>query len=557
MSKIDSFKFLESEIATIRKMKYGEKWPVVYFIHNDKEAYIGETTNVYLRTSQHIKDPARNSLENIHIISDEEFNKSAIMDIESSLIKYVSADKKFTLQNLNSGLQFHNYYQRKIYEDKFFKIWEKLRQRKLVHSSLRDIENSDLFKYSPYKALTSDQYLAVDFILHSLAENINTSKTFIINGSAGTGKTVLAVYLIKLLSSFKKHQTFNEDEDIVYLKSLFNIFSQNSDLRIGLVIPQTSLRKTLRRVFKGIDGLNSNMVLGPSDVAKSTFDLLVVDEAHRLKRRKNITNYADFDGTNVKLGLSLDSTELDWIVHQSKHQIFFYDSEQMIRPSDIPENIFSKFNFSQSENIFSYQLESQMRCLGGNDYIRYIKSIFSLNPPPEKLKFENYQFGIYEKIEDLVNRIKHENSSFGLSRVISGYAWPWKSKGDKTGLIKDIHIENLGLVWNSTLEDWVNSNNSINEVGCIHTTQGYDLNFAGVIIGKDLGFDPVTQKLFISREHYFDKKGFYGVNDPEELFTYIINIYQTLCLRAIKGTFIYVCDDNLRTYLKQYIPIIS
>lgn len=107
-------------------------------------------------------------------------------------------------------------------------------------------------------------------------------------------------------------------------------------------------------------------------------------------------------------------------------------------------------------------------------------------------------------------------------------------------------------VWNRTVEDWINSEKSVEEIGSIHTTQGFDLNYAGVIIGNDLKYNPYIQRLYASRENYYDVKGKNGTTD-DELLNYILNIYSTICTRGMLGTYIYVCDDNLRDYLKKYI----
>ena len=113
----------------------------------------------------------------------------------------MSADKLFKLQNGNGGLQNHNYYQRKMYEDKFREIWLQLKSKGLVKNDLRMIENTDLFIYSPYKSLTVDQYMIVNDILSDLAELVNKKEpaTFVVEGGAGTGKTILGIYILKLL----------------------------------------------------------------------------------------------------------------------------------------------------------------------------------------------------------------------------------------------------------------------------------------------------------------------------------------------------------------------
>ena len=91
------------------------------------------------------------------------------------------------------------------------------------------------------------------------------------------------------------------------------------------------------------------------------------------------------------------------------------------------------------------------------------------------------------------------------------------------------------------------------EVGCIHTTQGYDLNYAGVIFGNEIGYDPEKEELVIKHENYHDRNGKQSIDDPAELKSYILNIYKTILLRGIRGTYVYACDEHLRAYLKKYI----
>ena len=104
------------------------------------------------------------------------------------------------------------------------------------------------------------------------------------------------------------------------------------------------------------------------------------------------------------------------------------------------------------------------------------------------------------------------------------------------------------LVWNSTAQDWVNSPNAINEVGCIHTVQGYDLNYVGVIIGPEFSYNKKENQFFVNRDKYYDINGKGGVTDQKELKRYIINIYKTLMTRGIKGTYLYIVNEDLREF---------
>lgn len=569
MAEIITQKFNDGTPAILKSKKYGTNWPVVYIINNNEEAYIGETTDASIRANQHLANEVRRNLNKINIIGDDTFNKSSILDLESFLIKYMSADQKFKLQNGNGGLQNHNYYQREMYEIKFREIWLQLKSKGLVQHDLKQIANSDLFKYSPYKALTPDQYMIVNDILSDLADFVNKKEpaTFVVEGGAGTGKTILGIYILKMLSQAKDASQIEIEEDQVEqnLSEILKINDAVDDLKIGLVIPMDNLRKTLKKVFKSIKGLNSKMVLSPHEVGKSDekYDLLIVDEAHRLRRRKNLTQYGTFDENNRKMNLGNSGTELDWILLKSKYQIFFYDEGQSIKPTDVRKEDFEKLMFRKNYHV--YNLSTQLRCLlGGNEYIDYVKSIFSNEPPKKKIEFKKYDLKIFDNVNDMVEEIKAKDKEFGLCRNIAGYAWPWNSKGKgiafdqvntnqviKSG-IYDLEIEGYKYIWNSKATDWINSPNSVNEIGSIHTTQGFDLNYTGLIIGNELKYDLENNKFIIDRNNYFDTKGKDTAND-EELLNYLLNIYRTMMSRGMLGTYIYVCDNNLKKYLKKYI----
>jgi DUF2075 family protein len=237
---------------------------------------------------------------------------------------------------------------------------------------------------------------------------------------------------------------------------------------------------------------------------------------------------------------------------QSKKSLIFYDQFQSIKPSDTLRE-----NFIHLENQPSTRIEllkSQFRCKGGNEYVQFIHNLFSdNNNKTQKFESIDYECFIFENIQEMVDEIHKKESIHGLSRIVAGYAWEWKSNKNKEEY--DIIIDSTKLRWNSIATDWVNSKNSINEVGCIHTTQGYDLNYTGVIIGPEIDYDFENQKLIIYKDRYKDKAGKNTISDESILKNFILNIYRTILLRGIKGTYIYVCNENLRNYLKQFITI--
>ena len=357
--------------------------------------------------------------------------------------------------------------------------------------------------------------------------------------------------MIKLLKTdIRTHHLDESDE--VYSDEIAKILAFKEKLpnpKVALVVPMTSLRKTLKKVFSHVKGLNGSMVIGPSEAAKQEYDVLIVDEAHRLRQRKNITNFGSFDETNARLGFDkFEGNELDRILKMSKHQIFFYDEGQSIKPSDIAVEKFRKQKWSAS----MMKLTSQMRVKGGMDYISFIDKLLHsrLERGDSKLESESYELVLYDSLTHLYADLKLKEDEFGLCRLLSGYSWEWKSaKAD----VPDITIEGLNLKWNSTNEDWINSPNAFNEVGCIHTTQGYDLNYAGIIFGEEIKYNPTTKQIEIDATKYKDKKGKQGIEDPSLLKEYILNIYKTMMLRGIRGTYVYVCDEALKGYFKEFL----
>lgn len=569
MGKITTVQFNINDIEEIKNMHYGTNWPVVYIINNQKEAYIGETGNALLRFKQHLKNEERLKLNQANIIYDEEFNKSACLDIESLLILYMSADGKYKLQNGNLGQsRSHNYYQREYYLDKFNQIWFNLKHNGLVKNDLVSIANSDLFKFSPYKKLTEDQYNAVYYILNDLFKKVqkDESAAFIVNGGAGTGKTVLAIFLMKLITDImskeitQSYLDYLEDNELYeegFLDALLSL-KNKSKFKIALVIPMTSLRKTLKRVFKSVKGLKPSMVIGPSDVLKDDYDLLIVDEAHRLKRRINLSGYGQFDKNNKALGLGNEGTELDWILRCSKYQIMFYDKTQSVKPTDVRRESFVRIN--EQEESFQYNLISQLRVEGGIEYIEYIEQILNSIENIKPKKFENYDLQIFDDVKDMLQAIKQKDIQLGLCRNVAGYAWKWRTKGLSYDEIIskelfDIEIGDMKLIWNTEGQDWVNSTHASDEIGCIHTVQGYDLNYAGVIFGPEITYDDVQRRICIQKENYHDMNGSRGIQEEIELQEYIINIYKVLMTRGIKGTYVYVCDEKMREYLKRYLVV--
>lgn len=552
-------------------------WPIVYTLNNNSEIYVGESLNATGRMRQHLESPEKQSLRQVRIILDDTFNKSACLDLESFLIRMFSGDGRFQVLNRNDGVTNADYFQRSGYETKFEAIFERLHAQGLFAKRIPEIENSDLFKLSPFKSLNMDQEAVIEDILEGLFADLatKTPNTAVIQGGPGTGKTIVAIYLLKLLVDIGNRA----DEDNPDAESVFSEFFTEGHpellqgARLGLVIPQQSLRASIKKVFAKVPGLSPDMVVTPYQVAKAQvgYDLLIVDETHRLTQygaQAMGTLTRDYRTNSQELARPGEDwttlTQIDWIVRKSKHQVFLLDEGQGVRPTDVPANALSDLRVAAKAAERQYWLRSQMRVSAGDDYVGYVREVFSNSPPAAPKHFANYDLRYYDDATAMYDAIQARNAEHGLARLVAGYAWEWTSrptKGEPNNPdAYDIDIDGLRLCWNRTATDWINSPTSLSEVGSIHTVQGYDLNYAGVIIGRDLRFNQQTGKIEFDREHYFDKKGksnngLRGLTySDDDVLSMVRNIYAVLLTRGMKGTYVYVCDLALREHLRQYFP---
>ena len=505
------FKIIEGDFKNNKysNEEYLDNWPMLYILENGKKAYIGESNHVKTRMTQHTTNEEKRIFNKVHFIYSRLFNQSVTFDYESKLIQYIVADELFQVTNKNSGIADKQYYEKGKYDKKFELLWRKLQQEKLVKHSLEEIENSDLFKYSPYKELNDSQRKAVEDILAQI-ESGNVNRV-VVNGMPGSGKTIVAVYLMKYLADSEEF----------------------AGKKIGFVVPQTSLRKTMKFIFRSIYGLTPSQVLSPSDITKKKYDILLVDEAHRLHQYKNISYRGAFKKSCERLGMTTDADELDWILEQSKCAVLFYDYNQVVGPSGIDyERFEEKMRNPYKKHTISYfTLATQMRVQGGNDYIAFIKDLLA-GVADRKYHSKKYDLKLYSDFSKFEKDMYVKEEETGLSRMVAGYAWPWISKNDRSK--KDIEIQGVKRMWNHCTEGWVHTGEAIDEVGCIHSIQGYDLNYAFVILGNDIGYDKTTGQIIIRSECYFDKNGKITAS-YEELKEYITNVYYVLMTRDVIG----------------------
>jgi len=554
-------------------------WPVVYLLDNAErkrvpsapaldDIYVGESLNAAGRMKQHLDSDEKRHLTTVRVVLDAKFNKSVCLDLESYLIRMLAGDGVYRVLNRNDGITDAEYYERDAYRAKFREVFDELKAEGLFSRTIPEIENDPLFKFSPFKALTQDQAIAVEDILEGLVDDLRTGSpsTLVIQGDPGTGKTVIAIYIMKLLRDLAANQSTEDvDADSLFWDFFVDDVRQLlSDFRIGIVVPQKSLRESITKVFRKTPGLSADMVLTPFEVGEAVepFDLLIVDEAHRLNQRANQSagpQNIRFRNINVDLFGTDDlaKTQLEWITAKSAHQIFLLDAAQNVRPADLPSEFVLRLIADARAQERHYLLTSQLRVNAGADYIDYVRKVLAgPQAAPEPSTFAGYDLRMFDRLGDMHAEIRKRDEEFGLARLVAGFAWKWNSKKDRSAF--DIELDGERLRWNQTEVDWIASRTALDEVGSIHTVQGYDLNYAGVIVGPDLRFDPTAQRVYFDRASYFDKRGMQ--NNPklgkyysdEDVLRFVTNIYAVLMTRGILGTYLFVCDPPLRTYLERF-----
>lgn len=569
------------KIIDLEICNHATNWPVTYIIYNKSKlkAYIGETTNFKHRMLEHLNSEKKNYLNKVLFIDYKYANKSTILYLESFLIRGMSVSGEFfnEIINIKSNSNKHNYYNEKKDNKMCMEVWKILKNTiGIVNSSYEDIVQKNEYKYSPYIALNENQ----NSVLNNIIEELITNKKnkIVVNGESGTGKSAVAIQLFKRITAYSNSNgMITEDMDGEKLDRIIKINDTfcNNKYKVIYIAPMNNFSKIVRKSIKNISelrkkdlilhentlnnidlnnlrvysALDLHKIVNIIDKDRPIFDLAIVDETHRLNRRYNLSNgngYIFFDDMNKKLGLKHnknkdDGNQIDWIFKISKNQVFFYDERQSIRSSDIPKKYLEK----KFEDAHKEKLTIQERCLGGNEYIDYIKSIFSDNPPKNKIRFNNYEFKLFESFKEMKNTI--ENCE-GKSLLASGYDFKSrKSRFDKK-------IGEVEIKWNQTNVDWVNNKNKKqNEVGCIHVLGGVDVDYLGIIIGKEIDYDVETKKIKVNKELYKDKIGKKCIDNDEQLIFYIENIYYILLTRAMKGTYLYVENSNMKKYLEQYI----
>ncbi|KAF1299372.1 endonuclease [Enterococcus sp. JM4C] len=526
-----------------------ENNPVTYIYYNltKRKVYVGETNGFSRRHNEHLCESNPkvdyNEYTNCLVIYSNLFDKSSILDLESLILNYMIAESdttKFLFANGNGG-QTELVYKNKeeIVTEVFYRLWSnELHRLGLVDNpNIAELRERLLFKYSPFKQLSSEQRVVADEI------EKDVTKRYLIEAPAGSGKSVLFTNLA------------------------FSLAEKNPSLRIGL-ITTGNLTRQFNLIFKSI-GLNGRLTVKTGSQlivdAKNNdkrFDIIIVDEAHKLKQHYRKGH------PNARRHLKEGDEEITLLEELTDGLVLLYDPYQGIKPQNIrPSEI-----RNLTKDYKKLLLRQQFR-IGGNedfsgeDFLKGILYGFQLSDDEtfDKKVFKDEYFKIVDTFKEVIDYVDEYSHAYPkkTNRVIAGYCREWLSnsgkkenKGKKMEeLPYDWNMDGIEKRWNSTYEDWVKKPNSENEIGSIHAIQGYDLNHSGVIIGNDITVK--DGRIVAVPENYKDIGGtpLKETFSLSELTEYILNIYYVLLSRGIDGCAVYFEDKSVEKLFRERVGL--
>lgn len=407
-------------------------------------------------------------------------------------------------------------------------IWKidngKLRPSKQLADSL-----TSMLKGNEEFVMLDDQKVVYESAVY-LAEKAQEGKkqVLIVEGGPGTGKSVLAVNLLVNLTAkgiASQYVTKNSAPRAVYSVKLSGSYK----------------RSYINNLFVG----SGNFV----DTIPNTMGALIVDEAHRL---------------NMKSGMfsNLGENQIKEIIKTARSSVFFIDDCQRIHIKDIGSVQYIKQCAEEmGADVHLEHLSSQFRCNGSDGYLSWLDNALQIRETANiRLTEEDYDFRIYDSPTEMFEAIKHKNESNNKSRVVAGYCWDWKSKENRTAYDIEIPEFSFRKQWNfNNSEPWLIGEKSIEQIGCIHTCQGLELDYVGVIVGWDMSYK--NGRVFTDglRRSSNDQslKGFRGMiqSRPAEAIriadSIIKNTYRTLMTRGMKGCYVYFCDPALADHFRK------
>lgn len=368
--------------------------------------------------------------------------------------------------------------------------------------------------------------------LSELCQKDNKKRTIIVKGGPGTGKTVVAVNLLAELTKRKQ--------------------------MVQYVSKNAAPREVYKAKLKGDYKISSidNMFKSSGayvELENNVIQTLLADEAHRLNEKTGMFHH-------------LGENQIKEIIHASNCSVFFIDESQKVTTYDIGSiDEIKKQAKKENSEITEMELMSQFRCNGSNGYLAWLDDVLEIRETANyDLEGIDFDVRLMDSPNEVRALVEQKNKINNKARMLAGYCWEWPKKYRNDTNYYDIQIDDFGMSWNLELgEPYAISETSINEVGCIHTSQGLEFDYVGVIIGEDLRYEngkiitdftkrASTDQSLKGIKTLYKKDKESALKKADEL---IKNTYRTLLSRGMKGCYIYCCDKGLSDYLKERLEM--
>jgi DUF2075 family protein len=406
---------------------------------------------------------------------------------------------------------------------------------RIDHGKIRPSKNladqlSSMLEGNEEFVMIDDQKVVYETALKLARGSSEKNKNvLIVEGGPGTGKSVVAINLLVEMTNDQfvaQYVTRNSAPREVYETKLTGSFKKSH----------------ISNLFSGSGAYHK--------VDPDVYDCLIVDEAHRLNEKSGMFNH-------------LGENQILEIIKASKFSIFFIDEDQKVTLKDIGDKEeIRRWAEKEGAKVTELALESQFRCNGSDGYLAFLDNALQIRETANKtLEDIDYDFKVFDNPKELYETIVEKNKPKNKARLVAGYCWKWISK--KHPELKDIVIDDFKATWNlnSHGQSWIIHPESVSEVGCIHTSQGLEVDYIGVIIGPDLivrNGEVVTQP----EERASTDKSIHGwkklmKEDPQlikaRLDAIIKNTYRTLMTRGQKGCYIYCTDKETQEHFKNLL----
>lgn len=390
---------------------------------------------------------------------------------------------------------------------------------------------SNMLKGNREFIMIDDQKVVYENILQLACKSKEDMKkrTIIVEGGPGTGKSVVAINLLAELTKrgqFAQYASKNSAPRQVYSQKLKGDFKKN---RVDIMFRSTG---------------------SYTEIENNYVDTILVDEAHRMNEKSGMFQ-------------NMGENQIKEVIHSSKCSVFFIDESQRVTMSDIGSvDEIKKWAKAESSEVTQLKLLSQFRCNGSDGYLAWVDNTLEIQPTANyNLEDIDYDIRILDSPLEVRELIIEKNKINHQSRMLAGYCWDWIRDGKNNSKVHDIKIGDFEMSWNLGNSIFALDDTSIDEVGCIHTSQGLEFDYVGLIIGDDMRYEDHHIVTDVSKRaktdqsmkgiKKLDKQDHYKAEKKADEI--IKNTYRTLMTRGMKGCYIYCTDQNLRNYLKQKI----